>query len=144
MRHVIDVEASTVEDPALMAVVTRAKEEGIGVIISRHILAEPWHPRLAIDAYRMCNRVGGNICKIALHPDSFNDVCTFFGCLPTLALRGSDVEIAPMIIGDKFGKVSRLLLAVGGAPLIYGYLSKACVAGQWKVSEIRPMLRKMK
>jgi 3-dehydroquinate dehydratase-1 len=137
----IDIEASTASD--LKDVIDEAKEAGVGVIISQHFFQGPWSPRLVNNGVSAYLKFGGDVFKTALVPDSFEEVSKFFDCVARFRRVYENNRIAPMLMGTKYGKVSRLLFSRAGVPFVYGHLGAAQVEGQWHVSELREMLARL-
>lgn len=137
----VDIEASTADE--LGEIIKIAKDEGVGVIISQHCFCGPWDEVLTERAAEICHQLQGDIFKVVLLPDSFNEFGRFITCVGHLQTNLFPMRIAAMAIGKKFGKVSRLLFAAAGSPLVYGYFGEECVEGQWHVANLRGLLAKI-
>jgi 3-dehydroquinate dehydratase type I len=141
----IDIEAATAEHNADL--IEHAKQSGVGVIISDHILNEAYNTERTDAALAICRKYYGDVFKIALNPKSLTQFGEFIADVSELIewelSRVDPTSIAAMAIGDKYGKVSRLLFGTNKSPFVYGSLSRGVVAGQWPVGEIRKMLAKM-
>lgn len=136
----VDVEASTAMK--LKEIIDEAKSQGRGVIMSLHVFDGVWRTQLVEYALRLCRDMNGDIFKIAIQLMEFPEFNEFLVHIDNIAPRMFPVQLAPMAIG-KYGKVSRLLFAENGSPLVYGYLAEARVPGQWHVSEIREMMKRV-
>lgn len=138
----IDIEASTCG--YFHDLISYAKEEmKLGVIISLHDFNSVSSASMFKKSLGKLLDVGGDILKIAVTPQTLQDLCWLFNIVSDLE-GAYGVKIVSMAMG-KFGKISRLLAGLNGSPLVYGYLGKkAHVSGQWGVSEIKEMLARIK
>ena len=137
----VDVEACNAE--AFARVIRKAKEAGVGVIISQHVFDKtPWSPELTESAAKICFDRKGDIFKTVLLPDGPVEFFQFMICASRLETKYFPMKIAPMAIGKQYGQASRVLAGRTGSPLVYGHLGNAKVEGQWHVSEIRDILEK--
>ncbi|MDE1975594.1 MAG: type I 3-dehydroquinate dehydratase [Patescibacteria group bacterium] len=135
----IDVEASTAD--IMIDVIREAKSLGVGIIISQHAMNGPWSPSMSYVIARKAKLLGCDIFKLAIVPDSFEEFAEFVLCASNI-MSDHKLIVAPMAMGDSFGKVSRLLFAKAGAVLMYTSLAQSVVRGQWNASEIRQMVAK--
>ena len=138
----VDIEASTAS--ALVKVIKRAKDAGVGVIISQHVFDTAWAPTLTDRAAEICVAHEGDLFKTVLLPDGPAEFYQFMSCVHRLETTYFSLKIAPMAIGKQFGKTSRVLACMNGSPLVYGSLNRPAVEGQWRVSDIREILDKVR
>ncbi len=133
----IDIEYACLE--ALSGVVADAQASGIGIIVSHHGMSGLPHIYGYSFLYTGAMAVGADILKIAIKSEaesafmSLSDFVLF-------RLRLKEIKIAPMMMGKRFGKASRILFAAGGSPLVYGHLGDAKVEGQIRVDKLREVL----
>ena len=134
----IDVEASTAHE--MTEVIELAQREGVGVIISQHVFDGLWTPSQTTVWAQVCTRVKGDIFKVALLPDSLAEYGEFLACVGILKSNMYPIRVTSMAIGTQYGKISRIVAALDGAVLVYGYLNKAPVEGQFQVQELKMLL----
>jgi 3-dehydroquinate dehydratase-1 len=132
----IDVELRSVV--AMRDVILAAKARGVVVVVSdHHFRGTPPLARL-LHRQRMAFAAGADAFKLA----------TLAGDAKSLA-RLLDLAAAPAagpraIMGmGKFGKASRLTLAVAGSVLNYGYLDQPNAPGQWEAKDLRNLLNRI-
>lgn len=136
----VDIEASTAD--SLKDVIVEAKKADVGIIISQHFFQNLWFTALVDAGLKTYRKFGGDIFKVALLPNDNMEFADFIKQMFVMSqLR--NICLAPMAMGDKFGKVSRLLFAQNGSPLVYGHLGEAHVRGQWHVKELRDLLNRL-
>lgn len=82
-------------------------------------------------------RTGADIVKIATHLRTPADLATLL-----LLQSGSGADILATMGMGPLGKISRLVLASAGSRLVYGYLDRPQVPGQWPALELPGILRK--
>jgi len=109
-----------------------AECQGVRKIISFHDFAKtPSLPRLrriVADAVRQ----GADIVKVATFLCGPRDLAV----LLSLQASASATPLATMGMGP-LGRVSRLALAAAGSRLVYGYLDRPQVPGQWPALELK-------
>jgi 3-dehydroquinate dehydratase type I len=139
LADAIDVEAKNAI--RLREIIEEAKKRGIKVIISGHFLESM--PFL-IDLVYIVSRYdsfSADILKVAVtikHPADMRYITNWASSLMEDPLN--KYRIAPMAVGRKYGKSSRLMFAKMGAALVYSSLATAVVEGQWNVREISRLL----
>lgn len=130
----VDVELRSVQ--FLREVLARAAAKKVGIILSFHdFSATPSVARLAAKA-REGMRHGADIVKIATKLSTPRDLAVL------MELQGKIARTAVMGMGA-WGKVSRLVLPLVGARLVYGYLDRPQVDGQWSAGELAARLREV-
>lgn len=103
----------------------RARGLGVGTILSFHDFSRTPSLELLRKKIREGRRLGASIVKIAVTLRNPRDLASL------LLLQASGVgDVALMGMGP-LGKVSRLMLPMAGARLVYGYLDRPQVGGQW-------------
>lgn len=119
-----DIELASLRQ--LAPAVDAARAHKVGLILSHHDFKKtPTKAELSALAGRAA-RAGADIFKVAAHTRTAADVATLLSFL-------AGEKRAPLsVMGmGRFGKVSRLLFALAGSRLNYGFLDKAAVDGQW-------------
>jgi 3-dehydroquinate dehydratase-1 len=125
----IELRASNVDD------ILDAMEGADAVpIVSYHDFIKTPSNEEMLDIIDRASKKGG-IAKLAVMPQSFNDVLRLFEV--TLISRRPVCTIA---MGE-FGKHSRIISPVYGSCLTYGYVRKPVAPGQLRVDEIRGCLK---
>ena len=131
----IDVELRSVA--AMGDILERARAKRVPRIVSFHDFTGTPATGPLRKVIRRAASAGADIVKIATLLRGPGDLVTL------LRLQDSaTVPLATMGMGP-LGKVSRLVLAVAGSRLNYGYLDRPQVAGQWPAAELAQRLREV-
>ncbi|MFI0348388.1 MAG: type I 3-dehydroquinate dehydratase [Chthoniobacterales bacterium] len=126
----IDVELRSAKQ--LASTIACAHAEGKFVIGSFHdFKTVPSDPRLRELVVR-AREANVDILKVAV---TINDEAAFLRLVEFQQLEKS-FPLATMGMGEKFGKISRLILPAFGSTLAYGWLAKPQVVGQWSVEQL--------
>jgi len=132
----VDVELRSAKN--LGALLSSAKKERVDTVISFHDFKGT--PSLAAlrEKVRAGLKLGASVVKVATTLHTPRDLVVL------IELQKFSDRIAAMGMGP-LGKVSRLVLPLAGASLVYGYLDRPQVSGQWpakllaaRLSEIAP------
>jgi 3-dehydroquinate dehydratase I len=106
-----------------------AKRNGVGTILSFHDFKRtPPAARLRLKL-REALRHGADIAKIAVTLRDVRDLSAL------MSFQAGCGKLATMGMGP-LGKVSRLVLPLAGSRLVYGYLDRPQVDGQWPAEEL--------
>lgn len=136
----IDIEASTAQN--LKDIIMMAKDTGVTVMISLHRFTgtlDDYEIRSALD---VCVDVGGDLFKVVARPNNLVELCEFLSIAYRLE-KIYAIRIIPMAL-ETFGKISRIMAALNGSPLVYTSLAGPVVSGQWKASEFMEMLERVR
>jgi len=117
-----------------MDLIRRAKHQGAKVILSWHDFGRT--PSMAVlrDKIQSLFRRGADVAKIATRAETDGDVERL-----RVALKGWGAPVAAMGMGPK-AVGSRLVLALAGSVLVYGFYDKPAAPGQVSVRELRRRL----
>lgn len=132
----VDVELRSI--PGMRSVLAAAKRHRVRVVVSFHDFAKTPSLEVLRRKMRQGLRAGALVVKIATTLRNARDLATL------IELQGGTEKLATMGMGS-LGKVSRLVLPLAGARLVYGYLDRPQVEGQWpahllaaRLSELAP------
>jgi len=126
----VDVELRSVT--SFQSLLREADRRGVRKIISFHDFSgTPSLPRLRRTVARAAQQ-GADIIKIATFLRGPRDLAV----LLSLQASAKSTRLATMGMGP-LGRISRLALAAAGSRLVYGYLDRAQVPGQWPAVGLR-------
>ena len=134
LASMVDIELRSAQ--SLRDVVAEAKQQRVDLILSFHDFSRTPSPTRLRAKVRQALRVGASIVKIATTLRGPSDLVSL------LALQSSSDQLAAMGMGD-LGKVSRLVLPLAGARLVYGYLDRPQVEGQWPADVLAARLAEL-
>lgn len=132
----IDIELRSVR--ALADVLGAAREAKVGTILSYHNFRTTPSDRELRGIVTASAAAKGDILKIATATSTPADLAR----LLSLPCRFPGLRFSAMGMG-RFGKVSRLLLAVSGSVLNYGFLGEPQVNGQWPAALLKKRIREL-
>lgn len=118
----IDIELRSAAQ--LLGVLNMAKKRLVEVIVSTHHFSRTPSEALLRRKVRAGSVLGASIVKIAATLRDARDLATLIN------VQASCDKAATMGMGP-LGKASRLVLPLAGAHLVYGYLDRPQVEGQW-------------
>lgn len=134
LARMVDLELRSVRQ--LGDVIDQAGKQRAGVIISFHDFSGTPPVANLRTKVREALRAGATIVKIATTLRGPRDLASL------LVLQSSSHKLATMGMGD-LGKVSRLVLPCTGARLVYGYLDRPQVEGQWPAVKLAERLAEL-
>lgn len=134
----IDVELYAGEQ-VVESLIGLAHENGRKVLVSSHDFAKtPDTQELKKRFYKM-EEIGADIAKIAVMPQSRQDVLRLMTA--TWELRGQGFSIPTVAISmGKLGMVSRIAGELYGSDITFASLVKASAPGQWQLDKMREIL----
>lgn len=131
----LDVELRSASEMA--GVLKAARSRQVATILSFHdFIRTPGQAKLAA-LPREATRLGADVCKIAVQLRNASDLAR----LLLLQARAKG-NLATMGMGA-FGKVSRLVLPLAGSCLVYGFIDRAQVPGQWPAELLARRLKEV-
>ena len=130
----IDVELRSAK--ALKQILARARQAGVGTILSFHDFTGTPTATCLNRKMRDGLGLGASIVKIAVTLRGPRDLAEL------IALQTRSGKLATMGMGP-LGKISRLVLPLAGARLVYGYLDRPQVDGQWPAKELATRLAEL-
>jgi len=128
MAAMVDVEIRSAR--AFEHLLFEAKERGIQRILSFHNFNRTPDFRFLTEVIKQARCLGADVVKIATELRGPADLATLLS-IQVASKQG----VATMGMG-RLGKVSRLLLPSAGSLLVYGYLDRPQVNGQWPAEEV--------
>ena len=117
------------------AVVEKARSNGKTVIISTHDFQRIPEVDVMLGVMRESFEAGADIAKLAVMPQSFEDVLRLFEV--TLQLKGKVCTIAM----GSIGRHSRIIAPIYGSVMTYGYADAPTAPGQLRVDELKYILK---
>ncbi len=115
-------------------VVKKTKTAGKTVIISTHDFQRTPQNDIMLGVIRESQEAGADIAKLAVMPQSFEDVLRLFDV--TLHSKGNICTIA---MGE-IGRHSRIITPIYGSVMTYGYVDAPTAPGQLRVDELKQIL----
>ncbi|MEI7863739.1 MAG: type I 3-dehydroquinate dehydratase [Chthoniobacterales bacterium] len=135
LAAMVDVEIRSAK--AFNNVLLEARHRGIKQILSFHNFRTTPDPRVLLRMIKDGKKLGADIVKLATQLLGPADLATLLFVQAT-----SEQGVATMGMGQ-LGKVSRLVLPAAGSALVYGYLDRPQVDGQWPVEDVARRLQEV-
>lgn len=134
----VDVELF-MDDKRVQETIELAHKKGIKIVMCNHDFNQT--PAKEEIVSRLCSMQEKNadICKIAVMPQSSDDVLTLLEATNEMKTKYADRPIVTMSMGQ-LGMVSRMSGEVFGSAMTFGAAKKASAPGQVPVSELRDIL----
>ena len=120
--------------------IRRAKNAGVGAILSHHDFQRTPPPGKLRELARQAREAGADIFKVAAMTSGVRDLAAL---IEFLANEKERMPLSVMGMGP-FGKVSRLVLAQAGSCLNYGYLGTPNASGQWPVALLKARIEELR
>lgn len=136
--NLIDVELFN-EEHIVKDLIKVAHENDVYVILSSHDFNKTPAKEEIVSRLRKAQKLGGDIPKIAVMPQTTADVITLLDATREMAEVYADRPIITMSMSGK-GVISRLAGEVFGSALTFGAAKKASAPGQVPVQELREAL----
>ena len=134
----IDIELFN-EETQVRALVADAHAAGVKVIMSNHDFQKtPPHNEIVDRLCRMLE-LGADLPKIAVMPQSPQDVLTLLGATLTMKEQHATRPIITMSMG-KMGGVSRVTGRLFGSAMTFGSVGQASAPGQIAVGQLRELM----
>ena len=135
---IIDIEFFKYED-IVDNLVQKAKEKGVGIILSQHDFKETPHFDEMMATYRNMYERGGDILKLAYKPADGRDVLSVLSAVHD-AREKFNCQIVGIAMGE-LGKITRVAGGVFGSCLTYGYISHKAAPGQIHAEVLKENLK---
>lgn len=116
-------------------VVKKTKSAGKTVIISTHDFQKTPELDVMMGIIRESFEAGADIAKLAVMPQSFEDVLRLF----EVTLHSKE-PVCTIAMGS-FGRHSRVIAPIYGSVMTYGYVDKPTAQGQLRVDELKSILK---
>lgn len=134
----VDVEAFT-GDEIVKSIIQGAHAAGVKVVASNHNFFKTPDKDTIVSRLRKMQDLGADIPKIAVMPQSKEDVLTLLAATEEMARLYADRPIITMSMGGT-GVISRLCGEVFGSALTFGAAKKASAPGQMGVEQLHTVL----
>lgn len=134
----IDIELFT-GDEAVQDIVNYAHSQGVRVVMSNHDFQKTPTADDIVQRLRKMQALGADIPKIAVMPQSKNDVLVLLSATLEMQQRYADRPIITMSMA-KDGVISRLAGEVFGSAATFGAVKKASAPGQIGIDDLHSVL----
>lgn len=138
MVDIIDIELFTSEED-VKELIELAHSQQVYVIVSNHDFQKTPSKDEIISRLRKAQEIGGDLPKIAVMPNSPEDVLTLLAATLEMNEKYADRPIITMSMAGK-GMISRLAGEVFGSALTFGAAKKTSAPGQLPVAQLRDFL----
>lgn len=138
MVDIIDLELFTSEED-VKELIELAHSQQVYVIVSNHDFQKTPSKDEIISRLRKAQEIGGDLPKIAVMPNSPEDVLTLLAATLEMNEKYADRPIITMSMAGK-GMISRLAGEVFGSALTFGAAKKTSAPGQLPVAQLRDFL----
>lgn len=133
----VDVELFSKEE-TVKALTAKANEFEVYIMMSNHDFSQTPSKQEIIDRLEKMQQYGADLLKIAVMPQSVNDVLTLLDATNTMKQQ-CDAPIVTMSMGN-LGVISRLAGEVFGSDLTFGTVKAASAPGQIPIGELKSAL----
>lgn len=135
----VDVEYRRRQD-VVERILSAAHASGVAVVASNHDFDGTPPKEEIVDRLRAMQRLGADICKIAVMPRSAADVLTLLDATRTMREEYADRPLITMSMGG-LGVVSRLSGQIFGSAATFGMVGTPSAPGQIDVDDLHTALR---
>lgn len=111
----------------------------VKIIASNHDFEKTPSKESIVSRLQQMQDMGADIAKIAVMPNSSDDVLTLLSATNTMKEEYANIPIVTMSMG-KLGVISRICGECFGSAITFGSLTKASAPGQIPVQELKNML----
>lgn len=126
-------------DTAILAAVNWAHQHDVKVVMCNHDFDKTPDKEEIISRLKKMQTLNADICKIAVMPNSSQDVVVLLDATATMQAEFADRPIVTMSMGG-LGVVSRLAGETFGSAMTFGAAKKASAPGQVPIAELRSVL----
>lgn len=134
----VDVELF-MDDKRVQETIELAHKKGIKIVMCNHDFNQTPAKEEIISRLCRMQEKNADICKIAVMPQTSEDVLTLLEATNEMKTKHADRPIVTMSMGQ-LGMVSRMSGEVFGSAMTFGAAKKASAPGQVPVSELRDIL----
>ncbi len=135
---IVDVELISGE-AILREIIAEANENDIYVIISNHDFQKTPSKEEMIERLRKAQEIGADIAKIAVMPNTMEDVLNLLYATNTMKEKYAEIPLITMSMSGK-GLISRMAGGVFGSAVTFGAGKAASAPGQIAVAELREVI----
>lgn len=136
--NLIDIELFN-EETQIRALVADAHAAGVKVIMSNHDFQKTPPQNEIVDRLCRMQELGADLPKIAVMPQSPQDVLTLLGATLTMKEQHATRPLITMSMG-KMGGVSRVTGRLFGSAMTFGSVGQASAPGQIAVGKLRELM----
>lgn len=134
----LDIELFTGDDE-VKRVVAACRAAGVKVVVSSHDFQKTPPRQEIVRRLGEMRRLGGDVPKVAVMPQSFADVLTLLAATDEYVNGGADCPVITMSM-KRLGCVSRVAGEFSGSSLTFGSVRRASAPGQLAVDELATIL----
>lgn len=134
----LDVELF-MDDEAVQEIIQLAHMKKIKIVMCNHDFDKTPSKEEIVSRLCKMQEKHADICKIAVMPQSSDDVLTLLEATNEMQTKHADRPIVTMSMGQK-GMVSRMCGEIFGSAMTFGAAKKASAPGQVPVGELREIL----
>lgn len=134
----IDVELFT-GDEAVTELICKAHMQNVRVIVSNHDFEKTPEKEELIRRLCKMQELNGDICKLAVMPESKRDVFTLLEATEEMVREHADRPVITMSMASD-GVLSRLCGEVTGSAVTFGQAGRASAPGQIEAGKLRAVL----
>lgn len=134
----IDIELFN-EETQIRVLVAEAHAAGVKVIMSNHDFQKTPPQNEIVDRLCRMQELGADLPKIAVMPQSPQDVLTLLGATLTMKEQHATRPLITMSMG-KMGGVSRVTGRLFGSAMTFGSVGQASAPGQIAVGKLRELM----
>lgn len=134
----IDIELFT-GDTAVKDMVSKIHDAGAFVVMSNHDFNKTPPKKELIERLRRMQALGTDLAKIAVMPNSAEDVLTLLSATNDMNTIYSNKPIITMSMG-KLGLISRLSGSIFGSAMTFGFAGRASAPGQIDARRLEQIL----
>lgn len=135
----IDIELFTGDD-FVRSITEEIHKAGAFVIMSNHDFYKTPPKEIIIERLKSMQNLGADLSKIAVMPNTAEDVLTLLAAANEMNTRFADRPVITMSMG-KLGLISRLSGAVFGSAMTFGAAEKISAPGQIDAKELEKILK---
>lgn len=128
------------DDELVQQTIKTAHEKGVKIVMCNHDFDKTPNKEEIVSRLCSMQEKNADICKIAVMPQSSNDVLTLLEATNDMKTTYADRPIVTMSMGQ-LGMVSRMCGEVFGSAMTFGAAKKASAPGQVPVCELREILK---
>ena len=140
VADLLDVELFATEDTAFLKEFVRELQSyGCKVLFSNHDFSKTPEKKEILSRLTTMQELGADIVKIAVMPNSAEDVLTLLSATREMSEEIAKVPVITMSMG-KLGAISRISGQTFGSAITFGSLKKASAPGQIEISELSNLL----
>lgn len=141
LADLVDIELFS-GDEKVEALVSRAHEQGVCVIMSNHDFHATPSKETIIERLCHMQSLGADIAKIAVMPQNKQDVLTLLSATECMYREHATGPIITISMGA-LGAISRVSGELFGSAMTFAALGQASAPGQIPVDELSDMMKKM-